>query len=114
MLIRRRDIRRGVGVDVSERCLDAPADQHVAAVEALGGDPEQALAWPAAGRGPWVAQYGQLTLRYALAERQETTARATWRPSSTAAAPGATMVLARKRSHHIGSTCRPGRVRLMS
>jgi hypothetical protein len=32
MLVRRRDIRRGVGVDVSERCLDAPADQRVTAV----------------------------------------------------------------------------------
>jgi hypothetical protein len=35
MLVRRRDIRRGVGVDVSERCLDPPADQRVAAVEHL-------------------------------------------------------------------------------
>jgi SAM-dependent methyltransferase len=46
MLVRRRDIRRGVGVDVSERCLDAPADQRVAAVEALGVDPEQDLPVP--------------------------------------------------------------------
>jgi hypothetical protein len=43
MLVRRRDIRRGVGVDGSERCLDAPADQRVAAVEALSVDPEQDL-----------------------------------------------------------------------
>jgi hypothetical protein len=32
---------RGVGVGVPDRHLDAPADQRVAAVEALGVDPEQ-------------------------------------------------------------------------
>ena len=35
--------RRAVAVDVPERHLDAPADQHVVAVEALGVDPEQDL-----------------------------------------------------------------------
>ena len=41
--MREGDVRGGVGVGIPEGRLDALADQRVAAVEALGVDPEQDL-----------------------------------------------------------------------
>jgi hypothetical protein len=41
--MREGDVRAGVDVGLPERRLDAPTDQRVAAVEALGVDPEQDL-----------------------------------------------------------------------